>query len=95
MPGRGKYASQRARRTPPHVSLGDVRKALGLTMDEVIERIGEQHPELRPTRGAISAIESGLRGVSEQMLDALCVGYGLPAGAITVDYQPRSREVGE
>lgn len=86
-----KYANQRARKTPPHVGLADVRKALGLTMDEVIANVAREFPELRLTRGAISAIESGTRGASDQMLAALCVGYGLAPGSITTAYEPRSR----
>ena len=89
-----KYEQQRPRRTPPHVSLGELRNAIGLTLDKVIERISEEFPELHPTRGAISAIENGHRGASEQMLTALCAAYGLPRGAITTDYEPRLRDGG-
>jgi len=89
---RGKYAAQRNRVVPPHVSLAALRTACGLTIDKVIERIGEEFPELHPTRGAISAIENGHRGASEQMLEALCAAYGLPSGAITTQYVPRNRE---
>jgi transcriptional regulator with XRE-family HTH domain len=90
MAPRAKYTQQRARKNPPHVGLADVRKALGLTLDQVIDRIQAQFPELRPTRGALSAIEQGHRGASDQMLQALCAGYGLAPGAITTDYTPRS-----
>lgn len=84
-----RYSQQREKRTPPYVSLADVRKALGLTLDQVIARTHAAFPELKPTRGAVCAIEQGHRGASAQMLGALCVGYGLPAGSITTDYRPR------
>ena len=86
------YDNQRPSRTPPHVSLINLRAAVGITLDEVCRRIGEEFPELKPTRGAVSAIEHGHRGASVQMLAALCAAYGLPAGAITTDYEPRNRE---
>ena len=76
---------------PPHVSLGELRAALGLTIDQVCARVAEEMPgEKPPTRGAISAIENGHRGVSAQMLTALTAAYGLRPGAITTDYEPRS-----
>jgi transcriptional regulator with XRE-family HTH domain len=87
-----RYDQQRAKRTPPHVSLADLRAAVGLTLDQVCDRITQEFPELAPTRGAISAIELGHRGASAQMLAALCAAYGLPLGAITTDYEPRQRE---
>jgi hypothetical protein len=90
--GRSRYDGQRRRVTPPHVSLGDLRVATGMTIDKVIERINEEFPELKPTRGAISAIENGHRGASDLMLAALCAAYGLREGAITTTYRPRSSE---
>lgn len=88
-----RYDQQRAKRTPPHIPLAALRAAVGLTLDQVCERITQEFPELSPTRGAISAIEHGHRGASVQMLEALCAAYGLPSGAITTDYLPREREV--
>lgn len=84
------YEPQRPRRTPPHVSLGDLRVAIGLTLDQVIERL-RQETGRSYTRGAISAIENGHRGASAQLLEALCSAYGLRAGAIRTDYEPRSQ----
>jgi transcriptional regulator with XRE-family HTH domain len=90
MPGT-RYSHQRARRLPPHVSLADLRNALRLTIDDVRARMAEEMPgEEPPTRGAISGIENGHRGVSQQMLDALTAAYGLRPGAITTDYAPRT-----
>jgi transcriptional regulator with XRE-family HTH domain len=40
-------------------------------------------------RGTISAIESGLRGPSQQMLDALAIAYGMKPGDIVTDFEPR------
>src|SRR5674476_405393 len=55
------YNQQRPLTTPPHVSLGDLRAAVGLTLDQLAEHIAETgHP--KPSRGHLSAIESGLRG---------------------------------
>lgn len=72
------------------MSLGDMRAAAGLTLDEVCERMTEVTGKAL-TRGALSAIERGHRGASRQTLDALAFAYGLRAGAISTDYEPRSR----
>ena len=86
------YGTQRPRRTPPHISLGDLRVATSLTLDEVCRRVSEETG--RPfTRGALSGIENGHRGASPAVLRALEVAYGVRAGAITTDYIPREREV--
>lgn len=79
----------RTRKTPPHIALGDLRAAVGLTLDQVIERL-KQETGREYTRGAISAIENGHRGASAQLLQALCAAYGLRTGAIVTDYQPRN-----
>lgn len=85
-----KYTGQRPTKVPPHVSLRILRKASGLTLDQVAAAVTEVTGAKRPvTRGAISAIESGLRGASSQMLDALAVAYGLDPGDITTTYEPR------
>lgn len=83
-----RYAGQRKKKSPPHVSLRSLRAACGLTLDQVCERIREDFPEIAPTRGALSAIESGTRGPSAPMLNALCAAYGLEPGAIVTDYEP-------
>lgn len=93
MPAAARYAKQRERKTPPHVTLAALRGATGLTIDGVIDRMKRDFPHIKTTRGAISAIEQGHRGASDQMLRALCAAYGLPEGAITTDYVPRAREV--
>lgn len=85
-----KYEKQRDRQIPPHAPLGAVRKALGLRLDDVLARIRTAYPGTRMNRGTLSAIESGTRGASDEMLDVLCLGYGLPAGSLTTTYVPRT-----
>lgn len=91
-----RYAQQRERRTPPHVSLQMLRLALkqhdpegGWDLDDVCERI-EANEGDRPARGTLSAIENGVRGVSTELLGALERAYGLPTGSITTAYTPRT-----
>ena len=74
--------------TPPHVSLRVLRKAVGLTLEELGERIKAHAPEFTVSRGTLSAIESGSRGVSPLMLRAIEKAYGLEEGEITLDYLP-------
>lgn len=78
------------RKTPPHVSLADLRLAAGLTIDALLDRI-EAETGHRYSRGTISAIEAGHRGASAEMLTAISVAYGLRPDAVTVDYTPRRR----
>lgn len=85
-----KYQRQRERQIPPHAPLGAVRKALGLTLDDVLARIRTGYPDAKMNRGTLSAIENGHRGASAQMLDALCLGYGLPSGSLSTSYVPRT-----
>lgn len=85
---RRQYDQQRPRRTPPHVALGDLRSAVGLTIDQVLLRLEEQTGR-RYSRGAISAIENGHRGASADLLVQLAIAYGIRPGAIRTDYQPR------
>lgn len=47
------------------------------------------------TTGALSAIESGTRGVSLATKAALEAAYGLPVGSVRTDYVPRDRELEE
>lgn len=63
--------------------------ALKLSLDDVADRVEEKTGD-RPTRGALSAIENGIRGVSVELLLALESAYALPAGSITTDYEPRT-----
>lgn len=91
-------AAKQPKSTPPHVSLRSLRKATGLTLEQVAEAVADvltpQGGErVSVSRGTISAIETGTRGVSREMLAALEIAYGLDAGDIVTDYQPRSSRV--
>lgn len=88
MTSKTKYERQRQPHTPPHVSLASLRNACGLTIDDVRNRVAEESGEA-PSRGTISAIENGHRGVSASMLISLARAYGLPDDAIVTDYEPR------
>ena len=79
-----------ASRIPPHVSLSNLRAAVGLTLDGLAARVHEENPGLAPSRGTLSAIECGRRGASRQMLVAMSRAFGLPDDALTTDYVPRS-----
>lgn len=95
-----RYSQQRERRIPPHVTLKDVRELLkriankydiplGFDIDDICDRV-EAVTGDRPARGTISAIETGARGVSAELLSALEQAYTLPVGSITTDYTPRA-----
>lgn len=83
-----RYDHQRPKQTPPHASLRHIRNALGLTLDQVIERI-ETETGRTYTRGALSAIENGHRGASAQALADITIAFGMPEGALTTTYEPR------
>ena len=83
-----RYSQQRRKTTPPHVSLKTLRVALGLTLHEVTLRVEEITGD-RPTKGALSAIENGHRGISAELLAALERAYNLEPGSITTTYKPR------
>lgn len=90
------YPPARPRKTPPHISIRNVRRISGLTLEAVCESVTEILGSSRPmTRGALSAIESGTRGASQQVLDALAVTYGLDPGDIVTDFEPRGRALAE
>lgn len=83
-----RYTRQREKKTPPHVSLKTLRLALGMTLHEVAMRVEEITGD-KPTKGALSAIENGHRGISAELLAALEQAYNLDPGAITTTYKPR------
>lgn len=93
------YSKQRQRKTPPHASMAGLRRATGLTLDQVaaaVTDILEIKPPKKPiNRGTISAIELGYRGASPAMLDAIAIAYGMEPGDLTTDYKPRLRSVPE
>lgn len=61
----------------------------GLTLDQVVERLGEA-AGFTLSRGALSAVESGLRGASSELITALELAYGLDPGSIDVNYERRA-----
>lgn len=90
-----RYSQQREKRTPPHITLRqhrlDLQKKTGddWDLDFICDRVEEITGD-RPARGTMSAIETGVRGVSAELLCALEQAYELPSGAITTDYAPRT-----
>ena len=86
-----RYTNQRQPVAPPQLALNDLRAAIGLTLDQVCERFVTETGQ-RLTRGALSAIESGLRGVSGDTLAGLEAAYGLRKGALVVTYEPKVRK---
>lgn len=89
-----KYDGQRPPKTPPHLSLGDLRAVSGMTLEKVCAEV--ESVIGRPfTRGALSAIENGHRGASIPVLRALEVAYGLRVNALVTDYEPRPRELAD
>lgn len=90
--GNDRYTHQRPKVTPPHVALGDLRAAVGLTLDQLADRIAEVSGEPAPAKGTLSAIENGHRGASPALLEHIALAYGLRPDAITTAYEPRARE---
>jgi transcriptional regulator with XRE-family HTH domain len=76
-------------KTPPHVDVKILRKVAGWTIDRLITEIYKATGATYQ-RGTISAIESGIRGASPKALADIAAAYGIPEGAITVDYTPRA-----
>lgn len=73
--------------------LKDLAKRYDLPVDFDIDDICDGVEAVtgdRPARGTVSAIETGARGASNELLRALEQAYGARPGAITTDYQPRS-----
>lgn len=90
-----KTTAPRASKNPPHIPLGALRAASGKKLAEVCKSIEETLGVDKVHPGTISAIESGTRGASRPMLDALAIAYGLQPGDIVTDYEPRVRELSE
>lgn len=83
--------AQRAKLVPPHVSLKSLRQSKGKTLEAVCTEL-EKETGRTLTRGALSAIESGLRGASAEILAGLEAALDLEPGDIVTDYEPRSRK---
>lgn len=94
MPLHGLMTPKQRPVNPPHVPLRALRKVADLTVEEVAAKVAEVLGLDAPlNRGTISAIETGKRGASRQMLDAIAVAYGLEPGTITTDYGPRDSKI--
>lgn len=87
--GHNTSRSERPRRTPPHVPLKAVRLLVGLRLDDLAHGV-ERLTGVSPSRGTLSAIESGRRGASPELLDAIGQVIGLEPGDITTNYRPRT-----
>lgn len=85
-----RYANQRPKTPPPVIPIAAVRKALGLTLQNVCDHIREEHG-LKVDRGTISAIELGHRGASAQMLTAIADALRVHATDIDTAYEPRQQ----
>ena len=72
--------------TPPRVSIRTLRVVCKLTLDRACE-LASEYTGVPLTRGALSAIESGTRGVSEDVLRGLAHAYGVPVEAFILDYE--------
>ena len=90
-----KTTAPRAQKNPPHVPLAAIRQLSGKKLAEVCKSIEHTLGVDKVHPGTISAIESGTRGASQPMLDALAIAYGLKPGDIVTDYDPRVRELPE
>jgi len=75
--------TERDRKAPPTVSIRSLRIATGRTLDDVCKSF-EEIAGKPLTKGALSAIESGLRGVSDETAKCLALAYGLDEQAIEV-----------
>lgn len=90
--GTTKYAKQRKKVTPPHVGLQALRTAVGITIDDLIERILDI-TGVEYTRGAISAVENGIRGASIDLIEGIAAAYGIDPSTIDTAYVPRRPRV--
>lgn len=89
-------ASKRPPVGAPSIPLAALRKRLGLTLEGVCERIGEDTGRWHKP-ATLSAIENGHRGASLEMIEALAGVYEVDPEDIETAYAPRhrTREVAE
>ncbi|MEZ0366766.1 helix-turn-helix domain-containing protein [Mycobacterium sp. pUA109] len=76
-------------RTPPHLPLKALREVTDTTLEELAIGIGEILDSTPPSRGTLSAIETGRRGASRELLSAIEEFFHLSPGTITTTYRPR------
>lgn len=72
------------------MSLRDIRLVAKMTLDQVCARV-EVETGKPLTRGALSGIENGHRGASEEIIRGLAFAYGVNVEAFILDYEPKSR----
>lgn len=86
----------RPRMQPPFVDLASVRRLVGLTQTDVCAKV-EAVIGKTFTKGALSAIETGQRGASPEVLAALQTALGIHAGDLQTAWEPshsrRKRDV--
>jgi transcriptional regulator with XRE-family HTH domain len=88
------YGNQRPKVDPPVVPLPALRKSHGLTLGDVLTRI-EENRGRRYTPGALSAVENGHRGASQQFLEDIAEVYGLEPHDLWTGYAPRNQRNAE
>lgn len=87
---KSRYDKQRPKHPAPVVTTVFLRKAKGLTLQDVCDFIRAEHG-IKSDRGTISAIELGHRGASAQMLAAYADALGIQSADIDTAYEPRQR----
>lgn len=83
-----KVGRRRPKRTPPHVPIKALRLVANWTLEDEAAELERVLGE-RPSRGSLSAVESGTRGASDELLRAMEEVFGLEPGMITTSYRPR------
>lgn len=76
--------TRRPKKVPPLVGIRHLREAHGWTQDQVRFRVAEILDAEPISRGSLSAIESGARGASIEVLAALAEVYGLSVTDLTL-----------
>lgn len=80
---------RREKRVPPHVPIGALRSAAGWSLEDLAQNLAEK-TNCAPGRGTLCAVESGARGASIDLLNALEVVYGLKPGTISTTWDPKA-----
>jgi transcriptional regulator with XRE-family HTH domain len=73
---------------PPQISLRALREALGLTLDELAERIDRQGVPV--TKFALSNVETGKRRASGRLMDAWATALGTTTMHVRQDRELRA-----
>lgn len=82
-----RYKPQRSKVAPPLVPLRALRSSHGLSQEQVCQQVTAITNKTF-TKGALSAIENGLRGASAETLAALELTFRMPPGTFVIGYQP-------